>query len=120
MDVLTLAGLQYHANHGYYPKERKEGNDFEVDLIFRADLQAAAADDDLSKTIDYQQAEKIVQEVMKGTPMKLIETLATKIGEALFDHFSNVEELEVHLRKLNPPLETPTRYAQIIRRWNRS
>ena len=119
MDVLTLSGLQYHANHGYYESERSEGNNFEVDLIFYANLSEAGSSDALSQTIDYQQAERIVVEVMEGPPVKLIENLATKIGNQLFNYFTIAQKLEVCIRKMHPPLETDTAYAQIKRTWTR-
>ena len=119
MDVLTLCGLQYHANHGYYENERREGNDFEIDLIFYANLDEAGSSDDLSQTIDYQQAERIVCQVMEGPPINLIETLATKIGNQLFNHFSVTQKLKVRIRKLHPPIKTDTTYAQIERTWTR-
>ena len=120
MDVLTLSGLQFHAHHGYYEHERTDGNDFEVDLVFHADLSAAGQSDDLNQTIDYQKAERLVREIMHGPSVKLIETLVEKIGSSLFAEFNNLQKLEVRLRKLHPPLETSTAYAQITRTWTRS
>ncbi len=119
MDVLTLSGLKFHARHGYYEHERTEGNEFEVDLTFHADLSKAGATDDLSRTIDYQKAETIVRDVMEGPSVKLIETLATKIGTQLFQQLPEVQQIEVCVRKLNPPLQTETNYAQIVRTWKR-
>jgi len=119
MDKLTLNGLRYHARHGYYEEEREQGNEFEVDLIFSLNLKPAGRKDYLSKTVNYEEAETIVQTVMEGPPVKLIETLAVKIGEALFDAFGNVKQLEVRLRKLNPPLKRPANYSEVRMRWNR-
>lgn len=117
MDTLTLKGLQYHAPHGYYKEERQNGNNFEVDLIFQTDLKAAAQQDDLTLTIDYQNAEQIVRNVMEGPSVKLIETLAQQIGEHLFNRFSNVQKIEVAIRKLVPPLKTPTAYSEVRMTW---
>lgn len=119
MDSLTLKGLSYRARHGYYEQERIEGNDFEVDLIFHADLSEAAESDDLGKTIDYQKAEEQVRAVMEGPSVKLIETLARHIGEELFREFEEVQKLEVKVRKLNPPLPTKTKYSEVRVTWQR-
>jgi len=119
MDILTLKGLQYEAKHGYYEQERREGNSFEVDLVFYADLKKAGQTDDLNHTIDYQRAEKIVNDIMGGTSLKLIETLAWEIGEHLFDEFNEVEKLEVKVRKLVPPLSTKTKFSEVCMSWNR-
>jgi len=120
MGTLTLNGLQYTARHGVYDKERREGNRFEVDLEFTADFTAAALDDDLTKSIDYEQAEKVVKNVMSGSPVHLIETLAHRIGTRLIETFPSLEKLEVCVRKLNPPFETPCHYSEIRMSWPKS
>lgn len=117
MDTLTLKGLQYHAPHGYYKEERQNGNNFEVDLIFQTDLKAAAQHDNLDLTIDYQKAEQVVRNVMEGPSIQLIETLTQQIGEHLFNKFSNVQKIEVAVRKLVPPLKTSTAYSEVRMTW---
>lgn len=119
MDILTLKGLCFRAGHGYYEEERRDGNDFEVDLTFSANLRDAGENDDLSLTIDYQQAEEIVSAVMEGPSVKLIETLAKKIGDRLFKAFPMVETLEVAVRKLHPPLDTETAHSEVRMTWQR-
>jgi dihydroneopterin aldolase len=119
METLTLNSLQFHAPHGYYQRERDEGNDFEVDLTFTADLRQAGNSDKLDDTIDYQQVLDIVTSVMHGPSVKLIETLAKRIGDQLFDNFTEIEMLEVAVRKLHPPLDVETAYAEIQMQWQR-
>lgn len=114
-----MKGLKFHAPHGYYEKERWDGNDFEVDLVFYADLSEAGRTDDLEKTIDYQKAEFIAREVMQGPPVKLIETLARRIGEQAFEAFEQLVKLEVSVRKLHPPIETETAYSEVRMTWQR-
>ena len=119
METLTLKGLRFHAYHGYYDKEREEGNDFEVDLIFSATLRKAGDSDNLSDTIDYQEAVKIVESVMNGPSQKLIETLTKQIGDQLFEAFPKAKKLEVAVRKLHPPLQIETDYSEIRMSWQR-
>lgn len=119
MDTLSLKGLRYEARHGYYEEERREGNRFEVDLVFTADLTDAARDDDLALTIDYEQAQRLVQQVMAGEPVKLLETLVHRIGELLFHHFAMLHILVVRVRKMNPPLDTAADYSEVTMSWQR-
>ncbi|MDZ7682983.1 MAG: dihydroneopterin aldolase [Fodinibius sp.] len=119
MERLTLKSLHFHAYHGYYPREREEGNDFEIDLIFSANLRPAGDSDDLRDTVDYQKVTQIAASVMEGESVKLIETLAKRIGDRLFEHFEKVEALEVRMRKLNPPLDVETAYSEITMQWPR-
>lgn len=119
METLTLKGLRFRAYHGYYKEERDEGNDFEVDLVFSADLQQAGERDELGDTIDYQKAKQIVASVMEGPPVKLIETLAKRIGDKLFEEFQQAKQLKVAVRKLHPPLDVETDYSEIKMQWQR-
>lgn len=119
MDTLTLKGLRFHAPHGYYRKEREQGNDFEVDLEFSLNLRPAGETDNLDKTIDYQMAEMLVREVMEGPTVKLIETLTLRIGESVFEHCPELQQLKVTVRKLSPPLQTQTAYSEVEMSWLR-
>ena len=119
METLTLKSLQFHAYHGYYPREREEGNDFEIDLIFSANLRQAGASDNLGDTVDYQKVTQVAASVMEGESVKLIETLAKQIGDRLFEQFPEVEALEVCVRKLSPPLDVETAYSEITMEWPR-
>lgn len=119
MDKLKLKGLVYRAKHGYYEQERLEGNDFQVDLIFHADLSDAGKSDDLNRTVDYQKAEKLVSTIVDGPSVKLIETLCHRIGELLFENFESVHKLEVKVRKLDPPLSTKTQFSEVHMTWQR-
>lgn len=119
METLTLKGLSFRAPHGYYEEERQKGNDFEVDLIFSADLRKAGHTDDLSDTIDYQEVEHIVRAIMEDEPVNLIETLTRRIGDRLFENFTKVQKLEVSVRKLYPPLNTETKYSEVRMTWQR-
>ncbi|MGD8427031.1 MAG: dihydroneopterin aldolase [Balneolaceae bacterium] len=117
METLTLKDLHFRGKHGYYEEERHKGNDFEVDLIFHANLRQAGDSDKLDDTIDYQRAEKIVRSVMEGPSVRLIETLAKRIGDNLVGSFPEIQNLEVIVRKLNPPLHTKTTYSEIRISW---
>lgn len=120
MDTLTLKGLSFKGYHGFYEHERREGNDFEVDLVISADLRSAGRSDRLEETIDYQKVVAIVQEVMEGPSRKLIETLTRLIGDRLFEAFPEAAGLEVAVRKLHPPLDVETTYSETRMSWQRS
>jgi 7,8-dihydroneopterin aldolase/epimerase/oxygenase len=119
VDTLTLKSIQLEGKHGYYENEREHGNRFEVDIILKGNLRDAAESDDLTLTFDYQAAERIVKQVIKGPPQYLIESLCKKIGDTIFERFPHVSDLEIALRKLNPALESPAEYAEIRMKWQR-
>lgn len=120
MATLTLKSLCFEAYHGFYEEERRQGNRFEVDLTFTADLRQAGDSDRLEDTIDYQKAADIVQKVMEGPSQKLIESLTKRIGDHLFESFPEAERLQVAVRKLMPPLDVETAYSETRMSWQRS
>lgn len=119
METLTLKSLRFKGYHGYYEKEREQGNNFEVDVIFSADFRKAGDTDQLEDTIDYQEVLAVISKVMNGPSIKLIETLAKRIGDQLFDQFTTVTSLEVSVRKLTPPLDVETAYSEVTMQWQR-
>ena len=52
MDCIILKNLKFRGRHGYFPKERREGNDFEVDVMLWVNLERAAKGDELEQTIE--------------------------------------------------------------------
>ena len=65
-DRIELRGLAVRGNHGVFDHERRDGQDFVVDVTVWMDLSAAAASDNLADTFDYgalaARAEEIVAE----------------------------------------------------------
>ncbi|HCI69299.1 MAG: dihydroneopterin aldolase [Bacteroidetes bacterium] len=118
MDKLIIKGLRFHGLHGVFEQEKITGNLFEVDLAFTLSLQKAGETDDLTETVDYAKARSFVEEIIKSSPMNLIETISLKIGEALFHEFEP-DLLEVKVRKLNPPMEGETEYSEVTMQWPR-
>lgn len=119
MDKLVLKGLKYKGLHGYFENERIEGNDFEVDLIFHLSLSEAGTTDDISQTVDYTRAQQLAASVMGGPSVKLIETLTYNIGQLLIKEFSNLQKLDVVVRKLNPAMEGRAEYSEVHLSWPR-
>lgn len=119
MDTITIKSLALQGKHGFYDEERAAGNEFEVDVSAKGYFKKSIEKDDLSATFNYELAEAVAREVFAGPSEKLIEKLCFKIGERLFKETGNVAELTVTVRKLNPPLQTQSAYAEITMQWKR-
>ncbi len=111
--------MKFHARHGVHDHEKQEGNSFEVDVIFEGDLSKAGKNDRLTDAIDYTIVHKITAEVMHGESADLIEHLCYKIGEKILAEFSSEFSFVVKVRKLNPPLSSPTHYTEAEMTWPR-
>ncbi len=105
-DRLSLLGMRFVARHGVLPVEKQQPQRFEVDLVLHADLAAAAASDDLARTVDYAALYERVAGVVTGRSFDLIEALAGAIAaEALAATDSAiVASVEVRVRKPEAPI----------------
>ena len=102
-DRITLRGMQFFGRHGVQLEERMEPQPFEVDVILRRDLGAAAASDDLAETIDYSVIFTDVGQVVEGQSFRLIEALAGAIADTLLAAHP-IDDVEVRVRKPKAPL----------------
>jgi dihydroneopterin aldolase len=96
-DRITLRGLRAHAHHGVYPFERERGQLFVVDAVLDLGTRAAAAGDDLEKTVDYADLARQLHAVLTGEPVNLLETLAQRLANVcLADALVDAVEITVH------------------------
>ena len=93
---IALEGLQFHAFHGVYPHERESGNFFELDIAVQTDFSAAAEQDDINATVNYESIFRIVKEEM-DQPSKLLETVAKKIIDHIMEAFPSVDLVELKI-----------------------
>lgn len=119
MDTLTIKGMQFRGFHGVNEHEKKEGNNFEVDVVFKTPLSVPGQSDDLSDAIDYTKIHNICSDIMNGESVNLIEHLCFKIGSEISNTFPTYTELEVSVRKLSPPLSSPTDFTEARMSWPR-
>jgi dihydroneopterin aldolase len=105
-DELALRGVRAWGRHGALPAERELGQEFLVDVVLSLDMRPAAAEDDLSRTVDYGTLAGRLVSLIEGPPVNLIETLAERLAAACLDQ-QNVEEVEVTVHKPSAPVPFP-------------
>lgn len=93
--------------HGALPKEWGQSQPFIVDLSLECDVWHAATTDELSQTVDYAAAAKIVAEVIGGPHRILIETLCAEIARRLVQTFPGIRSGEVVVHKPEAPVGMP-------------
>ncbi len=103
MGYITLSNIRTYSYHGCMEEEEKIGADFRIDLRVKTNMTKAAKTDDLQYGLDYTRLNEIVMEQMK-IRAKLMETVAKRIIDSIFDEFSIAEKVEVEVIKLNPPV----------------
>ncbi|MCX2970758.1 dihydroneopterin aldolase [Streptomyces sp. TRM70308] len=106
LDRVAVRGLRAHGRHGVFPHERAEGQLFVVDVDMGVDTRAAAAGDELAKTVHYGVVAEEVHAIVTGEPVDLIETLAQRIADQCLTHAA-VHEVEVVVHKPGAPITVP-------------
>jgi len=115
-DRIELRGLRVRGWHGVLAEERRDGQDFVVDVVASLDLRAAVASDDLTDTLDYGALAMRVAGIVAGAPCDLIETVAGRVAdEVLSDGRVLAVEVTVHKPQAPIPLDF-TDVAVVVRR----
>ncbi|MCV7284907.1 dihydroneopterin aldolase [Mycolicibacterium wolinskyi] len=104
-DRIELRGLKVRGNHGVFHHERRDGQDFVVDITVWLDLRRAAATDDLAETLDYGALAQRAADIVAGPPRNLIETVSAEIADDLMaDERLHAVEVVVHKPSAPIPL----------------
>lgn len=103
MGIIRVNNIRLFTNHGCLEEEAKIGSEYRVDIEVKADLQKSAKTDDLVDTVDYVHLNYIVKEEM-AIRSKLLEHVAQRILDRIFKEIQLVEEAEVSVAKINPPI----------------
>lgn len=102
-DRIELRGLVVRGHHGVFPHERRDGQDFVLDITLWLDVAPAAASDDLADTVDYGALAQQAAAVVAGPPHNLIETVAVQVADqVLLD--ARVDAVEVTVHKPSAPI----------------
>ncbi len=102
-DRITLTGLRVFGYHGVFEHEKRDGQDFLVDVTVWLDLTAAAASDDLTQTVHYGELAERVAVIVAGDARDLIETVAGDIADEVLTD-DRVREVEVTVHKPSAPI----------------
>jgi 7,8-dihydroneopterin aldolase/epimerase/oxygenase len=96
-DHITLTGLIVFGHHGVYPEERRDGQDFVVDVDLELDTAPAAASDAVTDTVHYGELALALAGVVAGEPVNLLETLAQRLADTcLVDDRVRATTITVH------------------------
>lgn len=80
-DLISLTGLRVRGHHGVFDFERREGQDFVVDVVLELDTAPAAASDDVVDTVHYGELALGLAAVIEGEPVNLLERLAQRLAD---------------------------------------
>lgn len=117
-DRIELRGLTVRGNHGVFDHERRDGQDFVIDITVWIDLAQAAASDDLDDTYDYGVLAQRAADIVAGPPRNLIETVSAEIAEAVMED-ARVHAVEVVVHKPKAPIPLAFSDVAVVARRSR-
>ena len=112
MGLIHIEEMEFYAFHGHFREEQIVGNRFLLDLKIETDMSMPADTDELEDAVNYQQAYSIVQREMKKKS-KLLENIAKRILDALYDEMEGINSASITIRKMNPPMGGKMRAVSI-------
>jgi dihydroneopterin aldolase len=115
-DRITITGLRARGHHGVYDLERRDGQDFIVDVVLELDTAPAAVSDDVADTVHYGELAVALAGVVSGEPVNLLETLAARLARVCLED-KRVAVATVTVHKPQAPVSVPVSdLAVMIRR----
>lgn len=103
MGTIHLEDMEFYAYHGHFKEEQIVGNQFLINLTLKTNMEKPAISDHLEDALNYQSAYKIIKEEMKKKS-HLLENIASRILDALYREFPQLEHAEIKVSKMNPPM----------------
>jgi dihydroneopterin aldolase len=105
-DRITLTGLRVRGFHGVFDDERRDGQDFVVDITLWLDLTGAVAGDELTATVHYGELAQLAAGIVAGPPRDLIEAVAGEIADTVMATYApHAVEVTVHKPSAPIPLD---------------
>lgn len=102
-DRIELRGLKVRGNHGVFDHEKRDGQDFFIDITVWMDLAPAASSDNLVDTLDYGGLAERAAAIVAGPSRDLIETVAAEIVDGVMSD-PRVYSAEVVVHKPTAPI----------------
>jgi dihydroneopterin aldolase len=106
LDVLRLTGVRATGHHGVFEHERRDGQEFVVDVVVHLDTAPAAAGDDLARTVHYGVLAEQLVAAVEADPVDLVETLAERLAQVVLG-FPAAVRAEVTVHKPHAPITVP-------------
>ena len=106
IDEITLTGVRAYGYHGVFEDERREGQEFVVDVTLYVSTSEAAETDDVADTVHYGEVAERIVALVGGEPLNLIEGVAARIADDLLSH-DLVRMVAVTVHKPQAPITVP-------------
>ena len=103
MGLIQIENMEFYSFHGHFKEEQIVGNKFILDLTIETDMKIPSESDNLRDAVDYQRVYQIIKFQMERKS-HLLENIAGRIIDAIYDEMRGVQKVTVKVSKMNPPM----------------
>jgi len=111
-NIITISGMEFYAYHGCFPEEKVIGTRFKVDASIHCNFMEAAQQDNLGKSINYQEIYALIKEEMT-IPSHILEHICFRIIQKLKVSFPEILKCKITVYKLNPSIGGKTEWVAV-------
>ena len=113
MDKIIIKNLELYCYHGVNPEEKEEGQAFVFTVIASVDLSVPCMTDSVDDTVSYAKMVKTIRRVAEGEKNNLIERVAQRIADALFEEYDRIVTLDITVKKPQAPIKADFDYVAV-------
>ena len=113
MDKIIIKNLKLFCYHGVNPEEKVDGQNFIFDIEASVDLTKPCATDNVDDTVSYAKMIKTVRRVAQNQKDDLIERVAQRIIDALFEEYEKVKTIKITVMKPEAPIKAEFDYVAV-------
>ena len=103
MDRIRIKNLKIPARHGVYEFEKDKEGLFELDIEMYTDLSLPGSSDDLTDTVNYDEAVSLITEIFTEKEYNLIEAVGETICSRLLQQYP-IQKVRIKIRKPHAPI----------------
>ena len=113
MDKVIVKDLELFCYHGVNPEEKIDGQVFVFDIEAGVDLSTPCMTDNVDDTVSYAKIIKTVRRAAQSEKNDLIERVAQRVADELFNEFSKIETVKILLKKPQAPIKADFSYVAV-------
>lgn len=83
VDQVAVRGIRGRGTHGVLAEEKRDGQDFSVDVVMHVPTVRAGRSDDLADAVDYSVVAATAHRILTGPSLDLVEAVAEQIAAAV-------------------------------------
>lgn len=104
---ITIENLTVMACHGCNPDEKINAQPLHFDIKAFLNYEEACFNDNLKSTVSFTDIVALVYDFCEKHCFDLLEKLASETCRVLMDEFPAIDEIQIELRKTQPPIRLP-------------